>query len=504
MKKGALLITNSLIVIISLSACGMLQDQRPGDSAEIGMGLSSAEGYPLVDICDLGQDRVGEDVRAVGTINFMDENAEGTFAEISEGGCKVGAFVPQEMWELWEPDMQAALNMDNTIEAWGTLVSFDGELIINLSGIMLFEEAETAQDVNRVENVEENEEELVEETREYTLPEAPESALLDVPLIYSGYDGMPGVCYLGSAGMLVKYEHPELDFADITALSGMGSSALHMDYPDMPSMLISPYTTQSVVFMMNNLGADFVVGFLENGKGSDPYQPISLPFEDNATHQLSFSDSAEALTVLKQAIGSGKPVMVYLNLYHVHDDFAETSEFWRDILGKDHAAHYMVIKGYDADTFYFNDPTDPTAAADDLTANMEHFLLAWEDTTEIVNEPGIGPFWMVFIDTSGEVPSTEEVIDLNLEKAVDAPAEIRKFAENPDNSEFTRFMLLELGNARINFGEFLIRNGYEEAGDLYIQSGTLLSDMAINMTVDTETLLEVADLEEAALILLLQ
>ena len=91
---------------------------------------------------------------------------------------------------------------------------------------------------------------------------------------------------------------------------------------------------------------------------------------------------------------------------------------------------------------------------------------------------------------------------MNLEKVVNAPAEIRKFSESPDNSDYTRFMVLELGNARLSFGEYMTRNGYEEAGDLYIQSGTLLSDMAINQTAQTDTLQEVADLEEAALSLL--
>lgn len=500
MKKAALVITVSLIIIISLSACGILQQLGNGEdpfaeeditsSDEDGIPPSDKEdltspgdGYPLVEICSLSQDQVGEDIRAVGMIAFMGENDEGTYAEIMEKGCKVGIFVPNEKWAQWEPDMQDAFQIDNTIEAWGSLVSFDGQLIINLSGITLYEQEETAEE-------------------EYILPEAPESALLDVPLLYSGVDGLPGMCYLGSAGMLVNYEHPELDFSDIIALGGMGSSALHVDFTEMPSLLISPYSTQSIVFMMNNLEADFVVGYHEDGLGSDTFQPAGLPFEVNAAHRLKFEDGEAALNALKQAIGSGRPVMVYLNLYYVYDDFAQTSTFWSDVLGKELDTHYMVIKGYDADYLYFNDPTDPTDAADVLAASVESFMMAWEETTEIVNAPQVGPFWMLFMDTPGEVPSAEEIIELNLEKAVDAPAEIRKFAEKPDNSDYTRFMVLELGNARINFGEFLVRNGHEEAGDLYIQSGTLLSDMAINQTTNTETLHEVADLEEAALSLL--
>jgi len=162
----------------------------------------------------------------------------------------------------------------------------------------------------------------------------------------------------------------------------------------------------------------------------------------------------------------------------------------------------MVIKRFDADKLFFNDPTDPTDAAVILTASTEDFLLAREKTTEIPNAPEIGPFWMLFMDTPGEVPDTEIILAKNLEKAVDAPAEIRKFSETPDNSEYTRFLLLELGNARLNFGEYLSRNGHVEVGGLYIQSGTLLRDMALGENIQAASLVEVADLEESALSLL--
>jgi len=206
--------------------------------------------------------------------------------------------------------------------------------------------------------------------------------------------------------------------------------------------------------------------------------------------------------MLKRAVGAGRPVMVYLNMFHVHDDFSQISKFWHDVLGKDKATHYMVVKGYDLENVYLNDPTDPTNAAGSLSAKWEDFMQAWGDTTDIPNAPPLGPFWMLYLESSGEIPGPKEMISLNLLRAIEAPAEIRSFAENVSDSEFTLFLLLELGNARKRFGEYLSRNGEAAGGDLYQQAGESIKQAVFSKTIDSGTMKQIADLEEEAIALL--
>jgi len=334
---------------------------------------------------------------------------------------------------------------------------------------------------------------------ELALPAAPESAMLEVPVVYSGSSGLPGLCYLGAAGMLVKYEHPELDFTDIIALSGTGSSALHDDFPDMQPILISPYMDQCIVFMADNLGADYALGHLAGGTASDIFQPADLPFEENAASRYLFRDEDEALDALKRVIGSGQPAAVYINMFHVYEDFTRDSRYWKDFLEKEVASHYLVVKGFDEENIYFNDPTDPTESAGALSAGTENFMQAWEDTANIPDAPSLGSFWMLFLETPGAVPDAETVIRKNLERAVDAPAEIRSFAEDPGDSQFTRFLLLELGNARTRYGEYLERNGYEQAGRRYGRSGELFSVMGLENDLEPQLLINGSDFEAEAI-----
>lgn len=435
-------------------------------------------------LCDIDDSLLNHDLTTSGKIVFVDQNAEGAFAEVEQDGCKIGMFAPMAIYSGWSPEAQALYQQGSIIEAQGRLVSFDGQLILDLVEVR----AAYAEPLDETA-----------ETKESSLPEAPESAMLEVPLVYSGAYNLPGLCYLGAAGILVKYEHPDLDFADIVALSGMGSSALHVDFPEMPSILISPYKEQGIVYMFQNLAAEFGLGIAKNGAASDTFQPLGLPFESHASTIYEFKNREEALMTLKQIVGSGKPVSVHLNLYHVYDDFILDSEYWRESIGKDHASHYMVVKGYDQDYFYLSDPTDPTAAAGTLKASVENFSAAWEDINAIPNSPPRGPFWMIYLESSGEIPDVNLVIEKNLKEAVNAPDAIRSFAERPDSSEFTRFLLLELGNARKLLGEYLARNGQSEAGESYLQSGNLLTTMALENNIQASLLIKAAEAEEIAI-----
>ena len=209
--------------------------------------------------CKMTTDMVGQTVSVFGQIALVArDNPDGIFAELEAEGCKIGIFVPIEIWDQWDAQQQDIIHEDAQILASGRLVSFDGELIVDVSNppqVYLSDKSglETAESTNAIDQ------EILPEPS-LDLPPAPAKAQLDVPIIYSGYDGIPGLCYLGAAAMLVKYDHTEVDFADVVALSGVGSSALHLDYPEM-SVLSTRLADQSIVYMANNMGASYVLGY---------------------------------------------------------------------------------------------------------------------------------------------------------------------------------------------------------------------------------------------------
>ncbi|MFH1524852.1 MAG: hypothetical protein ABIF04_07780 [Chloroflexota bacterium] len=454
--------------------------------AEADTPVEVAEAPSSESPCDLTTDRVGSVVRVNGKITIVDTDSEGTFADLEEQGCHVGLWVSLQDWNGWTAEQQALFQVGQRIDVTGTLESFEGSLIVNVSippqevEGQAISSAQTAPD----------------------LPSAPDSARLDVPVIYSGLDDLPSLCYLGAFAMLVAHEHPQLDFADVVAFGGVGSNALYLDYPNMPPTLMHRYAEASIINVVQNMGASYVLGFGTGGSGSDPNLPAGMDFETYAGGLINFESGETALDYLERAVASDHPVEVHLNMYYVFNDFAAISDYWRNVLGKDNASHFMTVTGYDTDSIYLNDPTDPTVQAANLSASIENFMQAWEKTQEIPGAPPVGPYWMLFLDQPGDIPQAEETVTWNMDTAQDAPLEIRKFAEDPGDSEFTRFMLHEMSKARTEFADYLERNGWPEAADCYRRSGQLLSESARQPNIDPATIEQIATQEEEALALL--
>ena len=54
--------------------------------------------------------------------------------------------------------------------------------------------------------------------------------------------------------VFITHDDPDGIFADVVALSGVGSSALHLDFPEV-SMLSTRLADQSIVYMTENMSA---------------------------------------------------------------------------------------------------------------------------------------------------------------------------------------------------------------------------------------------------------
>lgn len=67
------------------------------------------------------------------------------------------------------------------------------------------------------------------------------------------------------------------------------------------------------------------LAFGETPKPTTGVSPCKITFEDHAAHLVNFENGEDALDFLTRAVASGYPVMVYLNIYYVYDDFSQSS-----------------------------------------------------------------------------------------------------------------------------------------------------------------------------------
>ena len=152
--------------------------------------------------CKITTDMVGQPVSVFGQIAFITHDSpEGIFAELEAERCRIGVFIPSRISDQWDKQQQM-LYLGAQLLVSGLLVSFDGRLIVDV----IDPPQDYVSDENASERSETEDPAKLDSIPESSLdlPPAPDKAQLDVPIIYSGYEGMPGLCYLGAAAMLVK------------------------------------------------------------------------------------------------------------------------------------------------------------------------------------------------------------------------------------------------------------------------------------------------------------
>jgi hypothetical protein len=295
---------------------------------------------------------------------------------------------------------------------------------------------------------------------------------------------------------LANYQNPELDFSDIVAYSGAGTIATYT-----PGTNGTDSATLKTLELpdndIKNLDVSIVIGLGKDGTGQSQ-------LVDKATATVYFNNSGEALDYLKRVIAAGYPVQVVLDRYYLYDDFVPVSSYWKSDRVKEHGTNWFSVTGYDKTYFYVNDPTDPTTAGTNLPAKVDNFRLAWENTTdpELQTNPRIGPYFMFYLSQKGTKKTVEQIIAWNVKAASSAVSNIREFSANTNNSEAAIRYLYFLAVARLEFANFLEKNGKIEAASLYRESGNLfatLSAVGGSMATDLNT---IADKEEKALNLL--
>lgn len=322
---------------------------------------------------------------------------------------------------------------------------------------------------------------------------------LDVELVYSGADE-PALCYLGSYAMLAKFNDSSIDFTDVVANSGMATSTL---YVTPVNILTEGLFLWGIGLAAINQGFDYYIAALEGAKITDDFMAPDLP--KKAKGAISLESEDKVFELLKRLISSDIPVEVHLDCNFIKDALITYTSYWKTILAyhethlSKHADHYFVVTGYDQDFIYLNDPTEKKAGmGKDIPADIASFLEAWANGNHPSFElgAGIGPYWMLFLGQRETAKSTDELLSWNRSFAVNAPEEIRKAADNPNIDS-----LLHCSNMyreRREFGTFLKQNGYQEAGNMFIEAGELFKGLCRSSNQKAD-LLRIADLQEQAL-----
>lgn len=290
-------------------------------------------------------------------------------------------------------------------------------------------------------------------------------------------EDMPSLCYLGAFAMLVLFDNPSLDIADVIAYSGIGSNAEN----DPRVGLFNGYKEKSIITAAQNLGYEYALGVLTGGKANS----FIANFKSSASETKYFKDEEEAFNYLKQVIDSGKPVEVHLNTYYVTDDFRKVSKSWVTDWEKGQFSHFMAVTGYDNNYVYINDPTDPNLNVKNMKTSKINFLKAWENGDKTMGAQ-LGPYWMLYLKDKKKGKTVKEIIAWNKETSKDAANAIR----NANSAD----MLGELAVGRKEFAKFLEKNGYEGAAKLYQEA----ADIYITEPEDFEIVKETAEKEEQA------
>jgi len=279
---------------------------------------------------------------------------------------------------------------------------------------------------------------------------------------------IPTSCYLGAFAMLVMFNDPSLDFADVVTYSGLGSNA---DPNSVIGIFDNDPYKRAIITAAQNLGYEYGLGL----KPDRETNSVIEDFKNSASEIKYFKDEDEAFNYLKQIINSGKPVEVHLDVYYTIDDFRKNSDIWNTAWEKGHYSHFMTVTGYDNDYIYLNDPTDPDTTIKNIKTPIKNFLFAWGNKGNTPMGQILGHYWMIYLKDKKTKKTVKEIIQWNKDVSQDTAQNLRK-----TNYSEIRY---ELSVGRKEFSEFLKRNGYEEAAMLYQEASTIYATNPEDLTM---------------------
>lgn len=450
----------------------------------------------VVSVCSITADMVGQKVKVAGTLGTVNSNdSDGVFVDLIEGSCRIGVFVNSERWNSWADDEKDLVATGNEVIAEGELRSFEGTLLIDAEKPLVPWVGET---VTTAAGTETSISDMLAGLGIVDEPLAEKR--LDVGLIFSGTDE-PALCYLGSYSMLAAYADNTIDLPEVIASSGYGVNGY---YIEPANMLVDGLFLWSIGQSAQHLGFDYYVSAQKGGAITNDF--ISEKLAGGAEQILWMNDGDASFDLLKRLISSGIPAEVYLDCVLIREDLTARPSYWDIIYNyldnytdSAHTSHYFAVTGYDAEYVYVNDPTEPNEdIAKDIPIDIGNFMEAWKNGNHLsfAEEERVGPYWMLFLGERGEAVSAEYLIEWNRELAENTAAEIRKAAAVPNinnvihGGSFCR--------SRQEFGLYLKRHGYTEAGDIFLRMSELFEGLILSDDQSGDLLL-IAGLHEESL-----
>lgn len=293
----------------------------------------------------------------------------------------------------------------------------------------------------------------------------PDSRLLDVPL-RAGYGPF---CYVQSLSMALAYLDPTSTEAEAFTFAGFGASVAYgTPYGSFVGGFV-PGPGKGTDFhhrtLLQNYGARFVIG---SGGGFGGYwSQYGAEFLGAAIGKIGLQTSADALTHLKAAVASGRPVQVHLDMNRLPTYCRAVSEHPEACDGSTGpSSHYVIVTGYDPSSIFINDAVAPARDPrfKDMKLPVAEFMDAWEKTKEL---GPYGPYWMLFIEpTSGadlSKRSAAQVLAMQKSLSGNVAAEIDDHA----GSEISGTSWIDIATVRRLFSDYLVSHGHTEAGALY-------------------------------------
>jgi hypothetical protein len=132
-KNTSLYLIACLLCTSITAACTPVPASETSDGPVVEPASSEATpmpepAYPLVDICDLSPDMVGQAIRVEGRITYLDMNdPEMIYFDVQYADCQAGVWLDRPAFDALSEDLQSLLVMDGDIAVSGTLEITDGE-----------------------------------------------------------------------------------------------------------------------------------------------------------------------------------------------------------------------------------------------------------------------------------------------------------------------------------------------------------------------------------------
>ncbi|MBU0461995.1 MAG: C39 family peptidase, partial [Nanoarchaeota archaeon] len=296
-------------------------------------------------------------------------------------------------------------------------------------------------------------------------PLVPTSYRQDIPKLTIDCYGEPCLDYLGAYTMAARYFDKGIDFISVVGYGNIGGNAKMWSNQDLDNNM----GETSMIRATQKYGFSYELGI--GLKGTASQSNYALKFEDTATKVSYFNNKDDALAKMKAQVSSRHPVIVYLDVSLLQQEFADHSTFWNGFPGES-KGHFMIVTGYDDNFVYLNDPND--AKGTNLPAPKDKFLLAWE-ATKFLEKDRLGPFWMFALNRSdNRKVEAETIIEQNNADNAKAPDELKKFATQGMKSDDTCDALTELAKTRGLYSDFLERYDRGMSSTMYQESESFL------------------------------